>query len=242
MAILNETSIIYVDDSLSIDSRYPIVAECWCEDDSDLPTRTQFNKYVLCTGSKALTPNKTFVLSNATWVEKEESPFKDVYTKSEVDNLIAPLDSELTTLSTQVETLSDYTFKLVGISSLNKLDSSVWSGATTSGNGYIANNLPITLAAGSYIWKMKRDGNSTTSFVVRDADNNELYRVTRGAGVNDITQSFTISADAAFVSIYAGYNINYHDNMIFESESTQTRLLSFAAAPEEEEIENEEMR
>ena len=240
MAILNETSIIYVDDSLSIDGRYPIVAECWCEDESDLPTRTQFDKYVLCTGSKALAPNKTFILSNATWVEKEESPFKDVYTKSEVDALIDPIDSELTTIATQIDTLSFYTFKLVGISSLNKLDSSVWSGSTTAGNGYIANNLPITLAAGSYIWKMKRDGNSTTSFVVKDADNNELYRVTRGTGVNDITQSFTIASDAAFVSIYAGYNINYHDNMIFEAEDTTRSIHSLMAAPQE--IEEEEMR
>ena len=216
MAILNETSIIFVDQSLSVDSRYPIVAEVWCENDSDLPTRTQFSRYVLCTGSRALTPNKTYVLSGSTWVEKEESPFKDVYTKSEVDALVNPIDTALTALTTRVDSLSLYTYKLISVSDLNKLDSSVWSGQTPAGGGYIANNLPIVLPAGTWIWKMKRDGNTSTSFVIKDADNNELYRVNRGAGVNDITQSFTISSPAAFVSIYVGYNISYSDNMIFE--------------------------
>lgn len=232
MAILNATSIIYVDDSLSIDGRFPVVAEVWCEGDSDLPTRTQFNKYVLCTGSKALTPNKTYVLSDTTWVEKEESPFKDVYTKSEVNAIITPITDDITSLDGRVDTVEAdnnnqdaYIYALIGRSSLNYLPDTIWDGATTAGSGYICQNLAIDMPAGNYIWKMQRDGNTSTSFVLRDADNNELYRVNRGAGVNDITQSFTISDSASSISIYAGYSINYNSNMIFKDISTPNRSI-----------------
>lgn len=94
---------------------------------------------------------------------------------------------------------------------------SVRNGSTTAGNGYICQDLPVNMPAGNYVWKMKRDGNTTTTMVVKAADDTELYRVTRGAGVNDITQLFTIAADAAKVSIYVGYNITYTDNMIFKN-------------------------
>lgn len=218
MNVLNKKDFYTYPEFMS-DDRMPIVGTVWCDDDNNLPTVTEFTGYRLITGSRALTPNKTYVLSGSTWVEKEESPFKDVYTKSEVDALVNPIDTALTALTTRVDSLAVYTYKLIGISSLNKLDSSVWSGQTPAGAGYIANNLPIVLPAGTYIWKMKRDGNTSTSFVIKDANEQELYRVNRGAGVNDITQSFTINSAAAFVSIYVGYNISYSDNMIFEYEA-----------------------
>ena len=126
MAILNETSIVYVDDSLSVDSRYPIVADVWCEGDSDLPTRTQFSRYVLCTGSRALTPNKTYVLSGSTWVEKEESPFKDVYTKTEVDTALSGKQATLVS-GTNIKTVG--TQSLSGSGNIAVLSASVGTGS-----------------------------------------------------------------------------------------------------------------
>lgn len=223
MSILNQTSIIYVDQSYAIAGRIPIVAEIWTSDENDLPAATYFAGYNLCTGSKALCANGDIYGYDGTqWVYQEKSPYKDVYSKSQIDNMLGDIqtdidtiDDSVTALQTSDITQDKYLYALIGLSPLNYIDSSVWQGVTPSGNGYICQDMPITLPAGSYVWKMQRDGNSTTSFVIRAADHTELYRVTRGAGVNDITQPFTISETAAKISIYAGYSVTYSDNMIF---------------------------
>lgn len=91
---------------------------------------------------------------------------------------------------------------------------SVNSGTTGSGNGYFVQELPITLEPGEYVWKMTRTGDTSTSFVVRAADDTELARITRGAGVTDIVSEFSISGTAAKVSIYVGYSTTVTDAMI----------------------------
>ena len=224
MAILNPMSIIYLPDTYNVNSRFGVIAEVWCESTSDLPTVEQFDGYHLYTGSTALLPDGSkYGLNGTTWVLQDQSPFSNVYTKTEVDALLTPitdditsLDGRLTTVETANTNQDSYIYALIGKSALNYLPNTVWEGATTAGFGYICQDLAISLPAGDYIWKMKRDGNTSTSFVLKAADNSELYRVNRGAGVNDITQSFTISAAAAKISIYAGYSVNYSDNMIFK--------------------------
>jgi hypothetical protein len=91
---------------------------------------------------------------------------------------------------------------------------SVNSGTTGSGNGYFVQDLPITLEPGDYVLKMTRTGDTSTSFVVKAADDTELARITRGAGVTDIVSEFSISGTAAKVSIYVGYSVTITDAMI----------------------------
>lgn len=223
-AILNPTSIVYCDDSLSVNNRTPIVAEIWCGDASDLPDPEDFAGYILITGSKSICANgDEYGLNGSSWVLHDQSPFSNVYTKTEVDNITNAIAADVGDLQIDVGNLQmsnnnqdAYIYALIGQSALNLLDSSVWEGQTPGGSGYICQDLAITLPAGSYIWKMKRDGNTSSSFVLKAADNTELYRVNRGAGVNDITQPFTLSADAVKISIYVGYNITYSDNMIYK--------------------------
>ena len=223
MNVLNKKE-FYTYPEFMDDENMPIVGEVWCDNENSLPSVTEFSGYRLITGSKAYAPNKTYVLSGTTWVLQDQSPFSNVYTKTEVNNItdaiaadVCNLQNDVSNLTTSNDNHSVYLYALIGQSPLNKIDSSVWSGATTAGSGYICQDLAINLPAGNYIWKLKRDGNTQTSFVIKAADNTELYRVTRGAGVNDITQSFTISGTGAKVSIYVGYSINYSDNMIFSN-------------------------
>lgn len=231
MAIINPISIIYVETTVPPDfsDHTPIVAEVWCRDTDDLPNPVEFGRYILMTGSKALLPDgteyrlRTSSIGSYRWFLQDKSPFSNVYTKTEVDTITDAIAADVSQLQTDVGDLqtSDsnqdaYIFALIGRSALNYLPDTVWEGATTAGSGYICQDLAISLPAGDYIWKMKRDGNTSTSFVLKAADNSELYRVNRGAGVNDITQTFTISAAAAKISIYAGYSIQYSDNMIFK--------------------------
>ena len=223
-AILNPTSIIYLPETYNVNSRFGIIAEVWCESTADLPTIEQFDGYHLYTGSIALLPDGSkYGLNGSTWVLQDQSPFSNVYTKTEVNSITDAIAADVSNLQVAVGDLqtSDsnqdaYIYALIGKSALNYLPDTVWEGATMAGSGYICQDLAISLPAGDYIWKMKRDGNTSTSFVLKASDNSELYRVNRGAGVNDITQSFTISAAAAKVSIYAGYSINFSQNMIFK--------------------------
>lgn len=231
MNVLNKKE-FYTYPEFMTDENMPIVGEVWCDDDNSLPSVTEFSGYKLITGSRAYTPNKTYILSGTTWVLKDQSPFSNVYTKTEVNALLTPITDDITSLDGRVDavetTNSDqdsYIYALICRSSLNYLPDTIWDGATTAGSGYICQNLAITLPAGNYIWKMKRDGNTSTSMTIRDSSNNTLYSITRGAGVNDITQSFTISAAAATISIYAGYSINFSQNMIFKDLSTSNRSL-----------------
>ena len=212
---------------------------------SDLPAPDYFTGFRLVNGFRGITSDngKEYIMdSSGTWHEVIKSYFENVYTKSEIDtmlsgyytktetdnlltgyytktetdNLLSPIQSDLNTVIQANAAQDPYLYALIGQSTLNYLDSSIWNGQTTAGSGYICQDLAINLPAGTYIWKMQRDGNTSTSFVLKAADNTELYRVNRGAGVNDITQEFTISADAAKISIYAGYSVTYHDNMIFK--------------------------
>lgn len=96
---------------------------------------------------------------------------------------------------------------------------SVNSGTTPAGAGYLCEDLPITLPPGDYVWTMTRTGNTDTSFRVKDANGNSLYNVTRGAGVNDIVQDFTISETGATVSIYVGYSITCSNCMVCSKEA-----------------------
>lgn len=91
---------------------------------------------------------------------------------------------------------------------------SVNAGTTGSGAGYFVQDLPIALAPGDYVWSMKRTGNASTTFVVKAADDTELAKITRGAGVTDIVSEFSTSDTAAKISIYVGYSTTVTDAMI----------------------------
>ena len=223
---------IVISDGIDIDGRLGIIGKCIADNFADLPAKTYFTGYTLENGSTGTTSDdgaEYIMDSSGDWHKINKSPYADVYTKSEIDtllaayytktetdNLLSPISSGLASVIQANAEQDPYIYALVGQSSLNLIDSSVWDGQTTAGSGYICQDLPINLPAGNYVWKMKRDGNTTTTISVKDASNNVLYTTTRGSGVNDITQPFTISADAAKVSIYAGYSINYTDNMIFK--------------------------
>ena len=67
---------------------------------SDLPTvaevETETGVYSPMIGSSAYVIGESanyIMKSDGTWVKQEDSPFKDVYTKSETDALIAALDA-----------------------------------------------------------------------------------------------------------------------------------------------------
>ena len=220
MSILNQTSIIFVDYAFSVSGRTPIVADIWCSDASDLPTALHFDGYNLCTGCKATCADGTqYGFDGTNWNYIEKSPFQDVYTKSEVYNKTETYSkTEVNDLTDNIIAaytaadydIMDYIWQLMLVSDLNLI--SVHSGTST---GYFVQDLPINLPPGDYVWKMQRNGNSLTSMRVKAADDTSLYNVTRGAGINDIFQEFSITGTGAKISIYTGAGVDVWDCMVF---------------------------
>ena len=134
-AILNQTSIIYCDDSLSVNNRTPIVAQIWCSDSSDLPDPDYFAGYILITGSESICANgDRYGFDGSSWVLHDQSPFSNVYTKTEVDNITNAIAADVGDLQTSNNNQDTYIYALIGQSALNLLDPSIWNGATTAGN------------------------------------------------------------------------------------------------------------
>ena len=193
-------------------------------DSGAYPTADEFNGFHLLIGTKLLdvTDGSIYYFDGvSTWNLKSNSLFDNVYTKQEIDALllgyetITDVNTKLSNYYTKAETddllnkMKNYI--LICNSSLNLI--SAHDGIST---GYFCQDLAINLPAGDYIWKMQRDGNTQTSMRVKAADDTSLYNVTRGAGVNDITQYFTITGTGAKISIYTGSEISVWGCMIYK--------------------------
>lgn len=75
-----------------------IVARIECDTTADLPATGDFAGRTLQKGSEAhvIEGNKNFELnSSGAWIQQEQSPFADVYTKSEIDALLASMQYEI---------------------------------------------------------------------------------------------------------------------------------------------------
>lgn len=216
---------IITSDSIDSNGRVDIIGRCVSDDLNNLPGVTEFDGFNLACGSETLyvlTGETYYMDSGGNWHVKAPPEFQNVYTKSEIDTMLSDYytESEVDTLLANYYTksevdnliLSARDYCLLLNSPLNLI--SVTSGTST---GYFVENLAIDLPAGTYTWKMQRDGNTTTSMRVRAADDTSLYNVTRGAGVNDITQEFTIADAGAKISIYTGAGVNVWGCLIYKT-------------------------
>ena len=229
---------IITSDSVDANGRIDIIGRCVSDDFNNLPGVTEFDGFNLVCGSETLyvlTGETYYMDSGGNWYVKAPPEFQNVYTKSEIDTLLTDYytETEVDTLLADYYTESEVDTLLADYYTKSEVDSLILSArdyclllnsplnliSVTSGTstGYFVENLAITLPAGTYTWKMQRDGNTTTSMRVRAADDTSLYNVTRGAGVNDITQEFTIADAGAKISIYTGAGVNVWGCLIYKT-------------------------
>lgn len=84
-----------------------IVALIECDADTDLPGISDFTGYTLQKGSEAhvIDGNSEWELnSSGIWIRQEQSPFKDIYTKSEVDALDSAIWTDIGLLRSDIMT------------------------------------------------------------------------------------------------------------------------------------------
>lgn len=102
-----------------------VVAQIECDTASDLPGINDFTGKVLNKGSTAhvIDANEKYMMdSTGTWNIQQQSPFSDVYTKSEVDSLLTPIRDEISSLYTEDSTINSRIAALINDSAKNRLN------------------------------------------------------------------------------------------------------------------------
>ena len=136
--------------------RVLIYANIECDTVADLPSTTYFDGSTLAKGSKAhvIQGNVKYMLnSSGTWEIQDESPFKDVYTKTETDNAISQAVNDVETDIHDVEVIAnrhdsviDWMLNVGGAK--NFMPNESGSNTAIGNTWYVC---PITLPAGNYI-------------------------------------------------------------------------------------------
>lgn len=155
------------------------------------PDADEFSGFHLLIGTKLLnviTGEIFYFDGSLTWYRKRTSMFENVYTKDDINKMIINASKNLMPINTA---------------------------SATATSGYALQNSPLKLPAGDYVLTVRRiDPTTSTAINIRDANNNSLWNVNRGAGVINIVEQFTLPSPSDNISIYVGYNVMIYDLMI----------------------------
>lgn len=161
-----------------------ILASVECDAESDLPSVSYFSGWILDKGSIAhvIAGNTRYELdSYGAWILQEDSPFKDVYTKAQVNALVNDLDTTIGNLDNRIK---EEIAALIDDGSKNRLnvfaissqsingiqwtinaDGTVSATGTASANSFlylIPNNTNISYGIETHISGCPAGGSSTT--------------------------------------------------------------------------------
>lgn len=140
-----------------------------CDDVSDLPASpTAITGYTMTAGSRAhvIADNTVYCMnSSGSWILQDQSPFSDVYTKSEVDGLLTPITDDITTLYTADSTIRGYIAGLINNGAKNRLN--VFQTASQTIN--------------NVIWTINADGTVTANGLA--SANSFLYLIPNNANI-----------------------------------------------------------
>lgn len=129
-----------------------IVAQIECDTLADLPAVNAFTGRTLVKGSTAhvIDGNTEHELNSAgQWIRQDQSPFSDVYTKSEVDNLLTPITDDITTLYTADSDIRATISALINDGAKNRLNVFSVNSQTISGVTWTVNSDGTVTANGT---------------------------------------------------------------------------------------------
>lgn len=119
----NSSTIIYWGD-LEVDS---------AADFSDISTYFPNSAFIMSSRAHSISDNKKYMLdSSGNWVEQEDTPFSNVYTKSEVDGLLLPITDDIQTLYTSDSTINSQLAVLINEGCKNVVN---WSATSSTIEG-----------------------------------------------------------------------------------------------------------
>lgn len=171
---------------------------------ADLTGVTTFDSIVLQSGSSAydIETGDTYMLqSGGTWVKQpSNNAFANVYTKSEIDDIVTDIDGDILAVSNDVAKQNDVLFDLLNTGGKNHLQQN--SGTATRNFA-----IPLDIPAGDYVLSIGEITSTDTDasvcrVAVANAADTAIFAggTTRG---NDKVLQFSISEPAATLYIYA---------------------------------------
>lgn len=129
--------------------QYPGIS---CDTVSDLPVQAGgLTGYYLEQGSTAhvIENNSVYVIdSGGTWVLQEMSPFRDVYTKSEIDDIINAIDDDITNIQKSIQDISDIMVNLINTGNKNLVCNTAQTGTHNGVTFTVNDDLSVTMSGG----------------------------------------------------------------------------------------------
>lgn len=163
------TSIKPVTTADASDTTMTVCVMIECDDVSDLPASpTAITGYTITAGSRAhvISDNSTYCMNSlGSWILQEQSPFKDVYTKSQVNSLIADLDNTIALVDAAVRLLNAAEPALIDTGAKNLLNvftvstPQVINGITWTINSDGTVSASGTASANSFLYLMPNNSN-----------------------------------------------------------------------------------
>lgn len=129
-----------------------IVAHIEADTAADAPAQTYFVGYYLMSGSTMhdiSTNDKYCMNSSGTWILQEQSPFKDVYTKSEIDTIIARVDNDIDAALTEAHKANSSIRRMINDGAKNKLNVFAVQSQTINGITWTINTDGTVTASGT---------------------------------------------------------------------------------------------
>lgn len=142
--IVRDSGDIYFDGTNNVS-----VMSIYVDSAADLSGLTQYEDIHFQLGSDALdvsTGNKYRMKSDGTWVLQPDNMWQNVYTKTEVDNIVTRIDSDIADVENDVSDLHLALSDVINSGGKNKMP--VASGQSTPPTRWI--NVPVVLPPGTY--------------------------------------------------------------------------------------------
>lgn len=180
-----------------------IMCEIAADTAADLPTNTTDLQYILGTFAKTIDTGDLYKINSfGNWIlQPSDNQFVNVYTKSEIDDIVQDINADITAAENNIAVLHDVAERLIDTGAKNLCDM-----ATGTGTRFV--NIPIVLQPGQYhvyfgtITTTDTDS-QTCQFAAFTSDNTDAsnyLQLQRISGANGV---LTVTAITSYVRLYA---------------------------------------
>lgn len=220
--VVRDSGDIYFDGTHNVS-----VMSIFVDSAADLIGLVQYESIYFQLGSDALdvsTGNKYRMKSDGTWVLQPDNMWQNVYTKTEVDDIVTRIDSDITDVENDVSDLHTTVAKIINTGAKNLLQIS-----SSSGTRFV--NIPIVLEPGVYhvyfgeISSTDTDA-QTCQFAAFASDNSDASNYLQLQRVNGVNGVLTVTKTTSYVRLYASnsYANSAGDTVTFSNAMICTEL------------------
>ncbi len=181
-----------------------IMAELVADTAADLPANTQDLVFIIGSFATAIDTGDTYKINSAgAWIlQPSENQFENVYTKTEIDNIVSDINADITTAENDITDLHAGLSTIINSGGKNKMP--VENGGVTSGRWVdIAVNIPAGVYRVSFGSVTSTDTDSTTCQILffnsAFTQVSNTVQMSRG---NDVSSPVNISDTATTMRIY----------------------------------------